>query len=302
VASVPFRKFTPHQRVLVSGDTGFIGGNLRRALEAAGYDVIGLSSKHGDVSNSKTWSNVACRGVERVFHLAGRTYVPDSWQSPSEFYRINAMGTLAALEFCKQSETPLTYVSAYVFGNPDKLPIDEACPLRPNNPYAHSKYMGEEFCRFYAEVFHLDVTIIRPFNVYGAAQNQKFLIPSIVFQALYRDEIRVLDLKPKRDYIYIDDLVDALMRTLKSSGGLHIYNVGSGASHSVAEVIDVVQRCCGTRKSIISEERERNNEIVDVVCDASRIMRDLGWLPRISLEDGISRVIASIMMNNAGRL
>src|SRR6202011_2766469 len=107
-----------------------------------------------------------------------------------------------------------TLVSSYMYGHPERLPIPEDHPLRASNPYSHSKLLAEQITRFYQESFGVPVTIVRPFNLYGPGQSEDFLIPTLIRQALAQDSnaIVVADLTPKRDYIYIDDVVDLLVR------------------------------------------------------------------------------------------
>lgn len=278
-------------KVLITGAGGFIGRALGKKCKENGWQLIGMTTSEGDVANINTWDEVRGKGVTCLFHLAGRIFVPDSWENPFAYYQTNAMGTVAALEFCRQEEIPITYVSSYLYGNPSCLPVSENNELKPNNPYAHSKYLAEDICRFYASVFNVDVTIVRPFNVYGEGQPKSLLIPSVIDQVLHAKQIKVMDLIPRRDYVHVDDLVDALIATVGGSHGLRVYNIGSGRSYSVAEVIDLIQKCAGTKKIVVSEKTERLNEIEDVIADCTRAKKELGWECRISFEQGISRLI-----------
>src|SRR5688572_17268499 len=123
-------------------------------------------------------------GIRRVIHLAGRSYVPDSWEHPLAFYEMNVLGTLRVLEYCRANAARLVHVSSYVYGNPRSLPIAEDHPTQATTPYAHSKLLAEECCRFYAEKLGLGIVVVRPFNVYGPGQKEPFLIPSLIRQLL----------------------------------------------------------------------------------------------------------------------
>jgi len=282
--------------VLVTGASGFIGTMLAASLEGAGHRVIRLSSADGAIDDPATLRRFEGTGVSRVFHLAGKTYVPDSWSDPVAFCRVNALGVANALEFCRAAGIPVTYVSAYLYGQPDALPIREDAPVRPNNPYALSKFLGEKVCEFYASVHRLPVTVIRPFNIYGPGQALHFLVPTILHQALHDDTISVQDLRPKRDYVFVEDLVEALLLTMDRAEGYDVYNVGSGASLSVREIIDTIQSIAGTSKRVVSAEVRRMHEIDDVVADTSRARSRLNWRPRHSFEQGIRK-----MLQTAGR-
>lgn len=185
----------------------------------------------------------------------------------------------------------MTFVSAYLYGKPEKLPISEFDEIQSNNPYAHSKYLAEELCKFYSEFYAVKVTIARPFNIYGKNQKDHFLIPYIIKQVLNNEVIQVKDLNPKRDYIYLEDLVDGLVKTMENNKQFSIYNFGSGTSLSVSEIIETIQKIAGTNKKVISEYQERQNEIMNVVADIQNAKKDLDWKPIVSFEDGIREVI-----------
>ena len=277
-------------KCLVTGADGFIGQPLVKKLQSEGFEVIALSLSHGDICDPNTLKPFQHEKFQHVFHLAAVTFVPDSWQKPVRFMQINALGTQNVLEFCRKSNNSMTFISSYLYGNVTQLPIKETHPLQPNNPYALSKKVGEDICRFYAENFAVEVNVIRPFNIYGPGQNEKFLIPYIIDQALHADEIRVKDLVPKRDYIYLDDVIDALMKAMKHKK-FDIYNIGSGESYSVKEVIDIVQDLTGITKKVISESQVRTNEINDTRCDNVKAKKQLEWRLSISFREGLAKMI-----------
>lgn len=278
-------------KILITGASGFIGRALSAKLKAQGYDLVSMGASDGDIASAETLKKLADIDISHVFHLAGKTYVPDSWVNPEEFYRVNLFGTTNVLEFCKSSKTSMTFVSAYIYGHPEALPISEKSKIRPSNPYALSKRLAEQACDFYGETHGLAIAAIRPFNVYGVGQDEKFLIPSIIRQALTENTIVVQDLLPKRDYVFLDDLVMALMATISPPKGYNVYNVGSGLSLSVKEVIDIIQDVAGTKKEVISEKKVRSNELMDVVADISKARQELGWQPRNSFREGIESMI-----------
>jgi nucleoside-diphosphate-sugar epimerase len=276
-------------RVLVTGAAGFIGRALARALAAAGHDVATLGRHDGDVAEAATWTRFAA--VDHVFHLAARSYVPDSWRDPAGFLHTNATGTARALDYCGAHRAHLILASAYVYGVPQRLPIREDDPVAPNNPYAESKVAAERLCAAHAEKTGLPVTVVRPFNVFGPGQRPAFLIPTIIDQALNAREIRIKDVAPRRDYVFLDDLVTALVATIEKPAGHRVFNIGSGVSHSVAEVIDTIQAAAGTHLPVVDEHEPRPNEIPDVRADITRAQTVLGWRPRYSLAEGIARML-----------
>lgn len=275
--------------ILVTGSRGFIGGALKNRLISNGINVLELAPET-DLAESESLNSFECQDIDYVFHLAGRTFVPESWEDPHTFYRTNLTGTINVLDFCRRKSIPMTFVSAYLYGQPVKLPISEDHPIKPDNPYAHSKYLAEQVCEFYAKEFGVRMVIIRPFNVFGPGQDEKFLIPFIIKQAQSNEVIKVKDLEPRRDYIYLDDLIDALVLTMEIQKNFSIFNIGSGSSVSVREIIDIVQNVLGTDKEIVCEEITRKNEIIDVVADISHAQKELGWFPKTSFYNGIVRL------------
>jgi nucleoside-diphosphate-sugar epimerase len=275
--------------ILVTGASGFLGRHLVGALQNRSETVVTHSSRDGDLATLQPQA----AGVRHVFHLAARTYVPDSWKRPVEFYQTNVLGTANVLEYCRASGASFTLVSSYMYGRPEHLPISEDHPLRAFNPYGHSKLLAEELARFYRDSFGLNVSIVRPFNLYGPGQSKEFLIPTLIGQALAKDcdSITVADLAPKRDYIYIDDVVDLLIRlgVTPDTGGT--YNAGTGLSTSVQELAQTIAQLAGTSKPIVSRNQARPNEVLDTVADIRRAEGDLGWRPRVSLRDGLKRTI-----------
>ena len=228
-----------------------------------------------------------------VIHLAGRTYVPASWSDPAEFYRVNVLGTVNVLDYCRRTRAKLIYVSGYCYGVPETLPIAETAPLKPNNPYAFSKSAAEQACRFFFEYLETPAMIVRPFNIYGPGQPADFLIPRIVEQAIDPNvaEIVVEDETPKRDYVHVDDVIDAIesLRRNPRPGGT--FNIGSGESFSVAEVARMVCRAADVSKPLISRGNRRVNDIPNVIADITAICHVAGWSPSIALPEGLRGVV-----------
>lgn len=277
------------KRIVVTGGEGFIGKRLIEKLKKLGFDVIVLSRQQGDIAKPDYFREVQDSDI--VIHLASRTFLPDSWNDSSGFISTNVLGTSNVLEYCHRSHAKLIYISAYVYGPPESLPVTESSSLNPNNPYALSKVMAENLCKFSNEFRNTDVLIIRPFNVYGPGQRSDFLIPKIVQQVIEGKEIRVFDSRPKRDYVYIDDLLDALVLAVDRKTVSRTINLGSGSSLSVNEVIEKIQNVAGTSLPVVSECLERQYEINEVYADISRASAELGWTPETSFELGVREML-----------
>jgi len=281
------------KKILVNGSKGFIGSALVKRLLAEGYHVEGLDLEQGDITDPATFDKIKGNDCSHVIHLAGKTFVPDSWKDPAAFYRINLLGTVNILEFCRRTGAGLTYISSYLYGSPEYLPIDENHPVKSFNPYSHSKLLADNTCSFYALNFRLRISVLRPFNAFGPGQPSHFIIPEIIH--MVKDpsipEIQVMDLRPKRDYVYIDDLVDGIFRTIEGEPG--IYNIGSGKSYSVEDIIKTVMKLTGITKPYAARGAERQNEIFDLYAGIEKIHLSLGWQPKISFEEGLRNCINS---------
>jgi nucleoside-diphosphate-sugar epimerase len=275
--------------VLVTGATGFVGSHLCSALAAMGLRVYRHSSKSGNIASCP----LEFEEVRHVFHLAGKTFVPDSWESPHGFYEANVLGTVNVLEFCRRSDAALTFVSSYVYGTPKLLPVAEDHPLQALNPYSHTKILAEQAVCYYGSDFGVRSVIVRPFNIYGPGQVEPFLVPKLIRQALDPacDTISVSDVLPRRDYIHVRDVIALLISTMAAPAG-SVFNAGSGCSFSIQDLIARIGALTGYPKPVHSTGALRPGEVLDVVADVSKAGRELGWRPRITLDEGLSETVA----------
>lgn len=280
------------KRLLITGSTGFIGKNVRPALEQS-HTVVGVNLS-GGVDIAKVGALDHLEGdFDAVLHLAGKSYVPESFEKPAEYYHTNINGALTVAEFCRgRGVKDLIYANTYVYGSPDSLPIDEAHRVSPGSPYHSSKLLGEELLLGYFTPSGTKVCSLRIFNLYGPHQDPRFLIPKLIAEASGRGKVNVEDLEPRRDFIHVSDfasLVLSIIRTGIPESG--IYNVGSGTSTSVGEVIETIRRCLPRPFEVICAGRRRPNEIMDCRADTGKVTSAFGWLPRVGLEDGVAGIV-----------
>ena len=260
-------------RILVTGATGFVGRNLVRKFMEIGCDVICNNSEDGDISSKGSLDSY--NDLDYIYHLAAKTFVPDSWDNSYDYFNVNIMGTVNALECARRNKCGISLISTYVYGKPEYLPIDEKHPLDAISPYHMGKIIDEDLGKFYNKKFNIPVSIFRPFNVYGIGQGESFLIPTIINQVLNPEikEVKVMDLKPKRDYIYIDDVVNALVKACQCSEIFGIYNLGSGVSYSVEEIIKIIMEISEVKKPYLALDKVRKFEVddcvanIDLICD-----------------------------------
>jgi nucleoside-diphosphate-sugar epimerase len=279
------------KKILVTGSDGFIGKALVKRLSGLGFATTGFDLADGDIATEGSLAEFEKEDISYVFHLAGKTFVPESWSHPFGFYRTNVMGTVNILEFCRKTGAGLTYISSYLYGKPEYLPIDEDHPVKAYNPYSNSKLVAEEICRYYRDQFNLGISILRPFNVYGPGQPGRFLIPELIKKMLDQETgfIEVMDIRPKRDFLFIDDFTEALYLSMNCPGG--IYNVGSGYSVSVEQILKEITRITGKNKSIRDKGQERPNEIFDLYAGISKISREMNWRPEVGIREGLEKCI-----------
>lgn len=280
------------KRVLVTGAEGFVGSHLVNRLSKLGADVIGVDiSSNIDIAD---WEQVKdYSSMDFIYHLAAKTYIPSAIEDPRHTYLTNLIGTLNMLELGRiNSIRKFIFASSYIYGPPQYLPINETHPVNPANPYNRSKAMGEELCRAYYEDYKLKCVIMRAFNIYGEGQGDDFLIPTIIRQITDR-EIQLNDSEPCRDFLYIQDAVEAYIKAADYSGSdFKVFNIGSGKSYSVAEVVAEILTITARQTEVRYLRQRRENEIMDIVADITEAKKELGWEPRFNLQEGLAETIA----------
>ena len=277
-------------RIAVTGSSGFVGSHLVKRLKELGADIVGLDIKNGvDITDWKQVQSIEQFDV--LFHLAAKSYVPDSYKYPRDFYYSNAIGTINALELCRLWKSKIVFISSYVYGVPQYLPIDEKHPVAAFNPYAQTKIIGEQLCGGYSRDFDIPAIILRPFNIYGEGQNENFLIPTMIKQAK-TGKILLKDPYPKRDYIYIDDVVDLFVKAMEyRPTKCEIFNVGTGISYSVRELTDLIVALFPNPIDVAFTSQNRKNEVMDTKADISKAKEFLGWEPKIDVRQGLQRLV-----------
>jgi len=277
-------------KIHITGGNGGVGSALSKALVQNGAQLIRAKNTALRIQADAYYEQFDNpEEIDLIYHLAAISFVPDSWENPARFIEINVLGTTKVLEFCRKYNIRLVYISSYAYGTPQYLPIDENHPVSASNPYGLSKIMGEELCTFYGDHYDLSYLIVRPFNVFGMLKNNKLLIPEIIEQLEKGERIKVKDLSPKRDCVYIDDLIRFLVLAGENTNN-QIYNVGGGSSYSVAEIIAICQDVWGTNLPVESAEIERKNEIPETLCNNNKAKIDLGWEPEFTFKEGINAI------------
>lgn len=275
------------KNIFITGDRGDVGSLLKEKLKRNGDTVVCQENKELRIEDDAFYETIKNpESIDVLYHLAAITFVPLSWEKPADFIKVNVLGTTKVLEFCRLNDIKLIFVSSYAYGIPQYLPIDENHPVLAVNPYALSKNIGEQLCEFYGKNFGLSYNIIRPFNVFGSLKNKSMLIPEIIDQVILGGVIKVKDLVPRRDYIFIDDVIEFLTLS-KSKFTNDVYNLGSGVSYSVKEIIESCQKVWTSDCKVESADVIRKNEIPETISSMNKVKNVFDWKPTYSLENGL---------------
>ena len=287
------------KKVLVTGSTGFIGTHLTDRLKEAGTTIFGLSRSSSHPVDIRKWIDVKRAPIsDIVYHLAASTDAKQAFSNPKVTYQTNVLGTANILEYCRIKDVEkIIFASSFVYGNPEYLPIDENHPTNPVNPYMRSKIISEGLCKSFCEKYGINCIILRASNVYGLGQKEDFLIPSIMKQIFELKKLVLRDPEPKRDFLYIDDLVSAYINAGKKDGrGCEIFNIGLGKSYAVREIAEKIVKAYQTVVDDIKIEvcytnEKKKNEIHDTCYKIDKAMGELKWRPKIDIDEGITRMV-----------
>lgn len=278
------------KKIVVTGSSGMIGSNLTRKLKEEDAKVIPFSRSEG-VDLIKKENIPAVENVDIIYHLAAIMDVPYSFENPRDVISTNFMTTLNMLEVARENNSLFIYTSSYLYGTPEYLPIDEKHPIAPHNPYSQSKYLCEQLISGYVRDFDLRAIIVRPFNIYGPKSNEYFLIPTIISQ-LDSKEIKLKNAVPKRDYLYVDDIIDLLIKIGKKMyTNFEVVNAGYGKSYSVRELAEMIIAIANSDANLVFENVTRKGEVLDVVADISKAKNKYHWEPNVDFRTGIEKIL-----------
>jgi nucleoside-diphosphate-sugar epimerase len=273
--------------ILITGTTGFIGKHLVKKIPNYNI-VVNHNKKNIDLRIRKEVLKI--KKADIVIHLAGKIPSEKNY-SKNIFFEHNVLGTLNILEYCiKNKVKKMIFVSSYLYGVPKKNPINEKQQVKPHNIYAKSKVLCEELCKMYAEKYKIQIIILRPFNIYGNLQKDNSLISNIIKSIKNNNRITIINKNNKRDYLFIDDLIDAIIKLIDYKCEFEIFNIGSGKSYSFENVIQIFEK--KTKKKIIRKyEISKKNSIPKIQADISKIKKEINWNPKYSLVEGIEKII-----------
>jgi len=313
-------------KVLVTGILGFIGSHLAEKLVDEEYDVYGVVRRvanrklgviqkiskditliTGDITDYVSIRNaLKTANPDIVIHLAALTPVRDSFERPFEYQQANLLGTMnvahAMLEIPDPQTRKLIAAStAEVYGLQEGEPLKESLTLKPTSPYAVSKAAADLYLQMMFHTYNLNGTILRPTNTYGRKFDTSFMIEYLVTQMLKTEEVYIGAPISVRDYMCVDDHVNAYLLAIKSTKASgQVYNVGTGVGTSNKELAGKIAEKIGyDKKRIVFGSyppgypyRPQISDQPSIVLDSAKIRKELNWAPRISLEEGLDKVIS----------
>ncbi len=312
------------KRVLVTGATGFIGSHLAKKLNETGYDVVIIAKP--SMSRNLAELNKFIGGVETltcdisdyfsirntlkvvdpdvVAHLAALSPVRDSFEKPFSYVQANIVGTMniahAMMELPDFQSRKLVYAStAEVYGMQKTQPIKEDAPLNPSSPYSNTKAMTDMYLRMMSSVYKLNTTVMRCTNTYGRKMDRSFVIEYLMTEMLKGNPIYIGAPNSIRDYMYVDDHVNAYIKAIehhKISG--EAFNASTGNPITNKEVALKIADIVGYKKKIVMGKYPPDYPVRPIESDqpfislnSEKIKRQLGWQPGVKLDDGLKMCV-----------
>jgi UDP-glucose 4-epimerase len=304
---------TSPKRALVTGGAGFIGSHLVDRLLKDGHSVTVIDNYstgrpqnlahvashpflrvHEAAIEDLTRIRPLFDGIDWVFHMAALADIVPSIQHPLQYYRANVDGTVSVLQAAKEAGVGrfLYTASSSCYGIPDTYPTPETAEIRPQYPYALTKWLGEQTALHWAHVYQLPVVSLRLFNVYGPRSRTSGTYGAVfgVFlaQKLAGKPYTVVgDGTQTRDFTYVTDVVDAFVTAAESNAAGAVYNIGSGNTYSVNRLVELLG-------GQVVHIPKRPGEPDCTFADTARVARELKWHPQVPFEEGVRRMIEHI--------
>ncbi|MCB9145934.1 MAG: SDR family NAD(P)-dependent oxidoreductase [Anaerolineales bacterium] len=307
------------KKVLVTGAGGFIASHLVEHLVREGAQVRGfvrynsrndlgmlkwlapeifsqIEIMQGDLRDNEAVRN-AVRGVDTVFHLGALIAIPYSYVNPREVIDVNIMGTLNVLMAARDFGTRrVVHTStSEVYGTAQYVPIDEKHPLQGQSPYSASKIGADRIAESFYRSFETPVVTLRPFNTFGPGQSMRAVIPTIIVQALTRDEVKLGSLEPSRDFTFAKDTANGFVKVAEAEGVLgEEINLGNDNTIRIGDLAEKIFKLIGKTPKIVADPqrvRPGKSEVMKLWASNEKAKRMIGWEPRISLDEGLRATI-----------
>jgi NAD dependent epimerase/dehydratase len=307
------------RQVLVTGAGGFIASHLVERLVRDGAHVrafvrynsrndVGmlrvispevfsaLEIVRGDLRDVEAVRG-AVKNTDTVFHLGALIAIPYSYVNPREVIDVNIMGTVNVLMAARDANVRrVVHTStSEVYGTAQYIPIDEKHPLQGQSPYSASKIGADKIAESFYRSFDVPVVIMRPFNTYGPRQSTRAVIPTIITQALTRDEVKLGSLDPMRDFTFVTDTANGFMRVAEADNVLgEEINLGNDNTIRIGDLVEKIFAIIGKTPKIITDAqriRPGKSEVMKLWASNQKAKEMIGWEPRIPLDEGLRLTI-----------
>lgn len=299
------------KKIAVTGGAGFIGSHVVELLMREGYDVAVIddlsTGKRENVGSGARFYEVnMCdpylrevlgkEGPDAVIHLAAQVSVKNSIANPRFDARTNIIGSISLFESCKDLciEKVVYASSVAVYGEPQYLPVDEKHPVQPISPYAASKYAVENYLHYYKRNHNVGYVALRCANVYGPRQDpagEAGVVSTFIGKLLHGNKASINgDGGQTRDFVYVEDVAEAILLALKADGKTGAYNIGCGTHVSIEQLYGEIKKLCGSELFPVYSDPV-SGEIRNMCLCPEKAAKDLGWCPKTGLETGLKKTI-----------
>jgi UDP-glucuronate 4-epimerase len=308
------------KKILVTGAAGFIGSHLCERLVAEGWRVVGLDNfdpfyeaaikrrnlttllgsaqfelAEGDIRDAGCVESILGQGgFEAIVHLAAKAGVRPSIEDPVGYMDVNIHGTVVMLEAARKYGIKkfIFASSSSVYGNNEKVPFAETDSVdNPISPYAATKKAGELICHTYSHLYGIGMTCLRFFTVYGPRQRPDLAIHKFARKIEAGEPIPVFgDGSMRRDFTYIDDIIDGVTAAIEACGEYEIYNLGESRPVRLDGLIAHLEAALG-KKAVLNRLPEQPGDVIQTYADVDKAMRRLGYQPKTELSAGLTRFV-----------
>ncbi len=299
------------KKALVTGGAGFIGSHMVDRLLELDYKVVVMDDlstgkiknldsaavfHHTDITQPNMDEIIQREQPDLVFHMAAQTSVTQSTKDPIQDANANVLGTLRILEASRRvgvEKIIYSCTGGALYGDPENIPCTDDAPLTPISPYGMSKWVGEQYLDFYYRLYRLNFTSLRYGNVYGPRQDPhgEAGVVAIFTQAMLEGKQPQIfgDGAQERDFISVSDVVDANLAAIERGDGRSM-NIATGEATSVNRIFELLQGITGYKWDPLHAPN-RAGEVYRISLDSSRAKEEIGWTPKISLEEGLQMTV-----------
>lgn len=307
------------KKVLITGAGGFIASHLVERLVREGAQVrafvrynsrndVGMlrtiapevfsqiEMMRGDLRDVEAVRN-AVRDTDTVFHLGALIAIPYSYVNPREVVDVNIMGTMNVLMAARDfGVRRVVHTStSEVYGTAQYVPIDEAHPLQGQSPYSASKIGADKIAESFYRSFDVPVVTLRPFNAYGPRQSARAVIPTIITQALTRDEVKLGSLEPSRDFTFATDTANGFVRVAEAENVLgEEINLGNDNTIRIGDLVEKIFNIIGKTPNVVTDPqriRPGKSEVMKLWASNKKAREMIGWEPLVPLDEGLRQTI-----------